>query len=104
MKSNLATVFIAVTLFAALAIPTQLIAQEQSGMQLPQNHHTRYKVVFIGTFGGPNSHFSIGGTRILNNDGSFVGWADDLLPDPFAPDGCWNTNSKSHTQLRTLSM
>jgi probable HAF family extracellular repeat protein len=90
MKSSLATVFIAVTLFAALAIPTQLIAEEQSGMHLPQNHHTHYRVVFIGTFGGPNSHFSIGGTRILNNDGSFVGWADDSLPDPFAPDGCWD--------------
>ncbi|MBZ5658158.1 MAG: hypothetical protein LAO56_23090 [Acidobacteriia bacterium] len=90
MKSNFATVLTGVTLFAALAIPTQLIAQELSGTGLPQKHHTHYKVVFIGTFGGPNSHFSIGGTRILNNDGSFVGWADDSLPDPFAPDGCWD--------------
>jgi probable HAF family extracellular repeat protein len=90
MKKGLAIAFHVIMLFAALAIPAQLIAQEQSGLQIPQKHPTHYKVVFIGTFGGPNSHFSIGGTRILNNDGAFVGWADDSLPDPFAPDGCWD--------------
>lgn len=90
MKKGLAIALYGITLFAALAIPAQLFAQEQSGLQLLQKHLTHYKVVFIGTFGGPNSHFSIGGTRILNNNGSFVGWADDSLPDPFAPDGCWD--------------
>jgi uncharacterized membrane protein len=90
MKRNLAIALSGITLFAALAIPAQLVAQEQSRLQLTQKHRTHYKVVFIGTFGGPNSHFSIGGTGILNNDGSFVGWADDSLPDPFAPDGCWD--------------
>jgi len=92
MKKGFMIAFTGITLFAALAIPAQLIAQEQSGLQLTQKHHTHYKVVFIGTFGGPNSHFSIGGTRILNNDGSFVGWADDLLPDPFAPDAGTSTS------------
>jgi len=90
MKTNFATVLTGVTLFAALAIPAQLIAQEQSGLQITQKHHTRYKVVFVGTFGGPNSHFERDGQHILNNDGSFIGWADDSLPDPFAPDGCWD--------------
>jgi probable HAF family extracellular repeat protein len=94
MKSNFATVLTGVVLFAALAIPTLLIAQEQPGLPLTQKPHNHYKVVFIGTFGGPNSHFSIGGTRILNDDGSFVGWGDDSLPDPFGliygPDACWD--------------
>ena len=52
--------------------------------------HTRYRIIFTGTFGGPNGHFAIRGTHILNNNGSFVGWADDSLPDPFAPDACWD--------------
>lgn len=76
---------IAVT-FALLAV---LLGAGQLSAQTP-----RYKVVFIGTFGGPNSHFNIGGTHILNNDGSFVGWADDSLPDPFGliygPDACFD--------------
>jgi hypothetical protein len=54
MKSHWAIVLSAVTLFAALAIPTQFIAQEQSGMQLPQNHDTHYKVIDASSLGGPN--------------------------------------------------
>ena len=75
-------------LFAAAALCPQAASQ-----QLPvagSAGHTRYRIVFTGTFGGPNGHFAINGTHILNNDGTFLGWADDSLPDPFAPDGCWD--------------
>ena len=51
--------------------------------------HTRYRVIFISTFGGPNNHFAIYGSHILNDDGAFAGWADDSLPDPF-PFDCWD--------------
>jgi probable HAF family extracellular repeat protein len=52
-------------------------------------HPTHYKVVDTGSFGGPNSHVSLG-TQILNNEGMFTGFADTNIPDPYAPGGCWD--------------
>jgi probable HAF family extracellular repeat protein len=49
----------------------------------------RYKVIDTGTFGGPNGHMSIG-THILNDNGTFTGFADTADPDPYAPGGCWD--------------
>jgi hypothetical protein len=60
MKKCLVIALTGITLFAALAIPAQLIAQEQSGLQLLQKHPTHYKVVFIGTFGGQTATFLLG--------------------------------------------
>jgi hypothetical protein len=45
MKSHFAIVLTGLTPFAALAISALLIALEQSGLQIPQNHHTHYKVI-----------------------------------------------------------
>jgi len=44
MKSRALSGITAITLFAALAVPIQLAAQ-----------HSRYKLIDIGTVGGPNS-------------------------------------------------
>src|SRR5205807_5340432 len=64
-----------VALLAALAIPVQLAAQ-----------HTRYKLIDIGTFGGPASYFTdpgVGpGSNVLNNRGMLAGKADLRTPDP----------------------
>jgi hypothetical protein len=54
VKSKISTYVIAITLFAALATPVQLTAQ-----------HTRYKLIDLGTFGGPASSFNAWG-RMLN--------------------------------------
>ncbi len=72
MKSRTLTRITAITLFAALALPLQLAAQ-----------HTRYKLIDIGTFGGPTSYFSAGdvGERVLNNRGMLAGAADTATPD-----------------------
>jgi probable HAF family extracellular repeat protein len=66
----------AMTLFATLAMPVQLAAQ-----------HTRYKLVDLGTFGGPGStptEFQ----QVLNNRGTVVGGADTPSLNPFP--NCFN--------------
>ena len=77
----------AMTLFAALAIPLQLTAQEQQQQEQTKEHH-RYKLVDLGTFGGPvnylasdsNGAGSVSG--VLNNRGTVVGAADTSAADP----------------------
>lgn len=46
--------------------------------------HTRYKLVDLGTFGGPHSRIPFA-QRDLNSAGAVVGIADTDIPDPFAP-------------------
>jgi len=70
MKSRGLTRIIAMTLFA-LALPITMTAQK----------HHQYKVVDVGTLGGPNSYHS-GFAQILNNPGAFVAYADTSAPNP----------------------
>jgi len=74
------------TLFAALAAPIQLAAQEQQNKQQP-----RYKLIDMGTFGGPNSYFTIVGGRSLNNHGQATGYADTsvAVSPPFCLIDCY---------------
>ena len=72
MKYKLPACIIAVV-FTALAITAQVAAQ-----QAP-----RYKLIDLGTFGGPASYFPNGFDGILNNHGAAVGWANTSTPDPF---------------------
>jgi probable HAF family extracellular repeat protein len=60
--------------FFALSLPAQAPSQ-----------HTRYRLVQIGTFGGPNSAYN-GGTPIATNGGTVVGAANTSTPDPYSPD------------------
>jgi probable HAF family extracellular repeat protein len=53
-----------------------------------QEHH-HYKLIDLGTFGGPASYFANGFDGILNNHGTSAGWADKSTPDPF-PGFCVN--------------
>lgn len=72
MKSRYLMLLTAITLFAAVAIPVRLTAQD----------HSRYKLIDLGTFGGPASYFSNGFDGILNHHGMAAGWADTSTPDP----------------------
>jgi probable HAF family extracellular repeat protein len=84
MKSRTLTCVIAMTLFAALSIPTGVAVQGQ-----PQNkQQPRYKLVDLGTFGGPTSAVPIL-EQVVNGRGALVGQADTPTPDPFAPN-CFN--------------
>jgi len=86
MKNRTLTCAIALTLFAALSIPCRLNAQEHRGS------HPRYKLVDLGTLGGPISYGSANGDggRILNNAGVVSSYADTSANDPFAPDFCFD--------------
>ena len=59
MKSKLMW-FTAITLFAALAFPVRLAAQDNEDHNNRNKHH-HYKFIDIGSLGGPNSYFSAGG-------------------------------------------
>ena len=63
--------FIAVSLLVSLQLPAQLSAQRNAD----ENHsHPQYKLVDMGTFGGPNSYFfSDTVVESVNNQGTVVG-------------------------------
>jgi probable HAF family extracellular repeat protein len=63
---------------AVALMPCRATAQENS----PKHH--QYKLVDVGTFGGPNSVYNVF-TRIGRNDGTIVGAANTADPDLFAP-------------------
>ena len=71
LKERLA--FGVIALLAALAIPMQLPAQ-----------NTRFKLIDMGTLGGPNSFLSGGfpGVQILNNSGTLAGISNTATPNP----------------------
>jgi probable HAF family extracellular repeat protein len=84
MNSKTLTRIIALTVFAALALPLQLAAQDNAK---PHHHHQyhHYKLIDTGTFGGPQS-FEYGPpfprAGVLNNRGTLGGWADTSTLDP----------------------
>jgi hypothetical protein len=77
MKSRFLMFITAITLFAALAIPVHLGAQNK-------HKHQSYQFVDLGTFGGPSSYY-VFTSSTLNNHGVATGTADTTIPDPYAP-------------------
>src|SRR5437660_12681675 len=77
-----------------LALPVPLAAQ-----------HTKYKLIDLGTFGGPASLIapSSGGpqnpARALTSRGVVVGQAETATPDPFSPN-CFNPACLARHALR----
>jgi probable HAF family extracellular repeat protein len=87
MRQTVTACVATITLFATLTTPIRLAAQERPHTQQP-----RYKLVDLGTLGGPNSSvptvfFEIGGTltagaRVISNQGTVTGTADTSTADP----------------------
>jgi probable HAF family extracellular repeat protein len=72
-----------------------LLVWQTSPIQLPAQQHTvRYKLIDLGTLGGPISYGSANGDggRVLNNEGVVSSYADTTLSDPFAPDFCFDAD------------
>jgi probable HAF family extracellular repeat protein len=101
-----------VALVGLCAIPLSGGAQEQrqiadseTGSEAPARQHHHYKLIDIGTFGGPRSYFNdlnltdafgfntafYAFADILNRAGTLVGFADTPTPDPYAanPNFCY---------------
>ncbi len=51
-------------------------AQNAPGSPSVNAQNPRYRLVDLGTFGGPASHFPNGYDGILNNHGTAVGWSE----------------------------
>jgi probable HAF family extracellular repeat protein len=85
-----------VALLLASTSPLWTAAQDHS------HEHSRYKLIDLGTLGGPISYGSASGpgARLLNDRGEVSSFSDTALPDPFAPDGCFDTDCLlAHTFL-----
>jgi probable HAF family extracellular repeat protein len=75
MKPQLFKTLVAVAGLAALALPVQLVAQ-----------YPHYRLVDLGTFGGPGSFYaSAPVVQSVNNAGVVVGGAETPGTDPLAP-------------------
>jgi probable HAF family extracellular repeat protein len=74
----------AVYLFAALAMPFGMAAQDNPSQDHKSKHH-QYKLIDTGTLGGAISSLGFEGERDINNRGSVVSLAETQIPDPFAP-------------------
>jgi len=72
---------ILVTTLLALAIPLYGAAAQK---------HDHYKLVDLGTLGGPHSYGSFNGDgfALLNESGLVASYADTSFPDPNAAFGC----------------
>jgi probable HAF family extracellular repeat protein len=94
VKSQTLKYFIAAVLFAALAFSARLPGQEQTEDQEHQREHRRYRLVEIGTFGGPNSYFTFI-SRPLNNHGVATGFSDTpvAVNPPFCLVDCFLTHA-----------
>lgn len=94
-KSGMFTNIFAFTVFAALAMPVCGVAQNIATQEPKATHH-HYKLIDVGTFGGPSSSFSGPILQILNNGGTFAVIADTPAANPnpgcnipFSPPDCF---------------
>jgi probable HAF family extracellular repeat protein len=89
MKSRSFLFAAAIALVVAVTIPPSLISQ-QTTRQKHRGEHHHYKLIEIGTFGGPSSYNeSFPPENIINSRGAAAAYADTSVSDPYAPN-CFN--------------
>jgi probable HAF family extracellular repeat protein len=77
-----------VYLFAALAMPVGMAAQDNPSQDHKSKHH-QYKLIDLGTFGGTNSYGPSLGVSITPR--AAIVEADTNIPDPYYPN-CWQSD------------
>jgi len=95
MKTQVLVRVSAIVLVVAVWIPVRFAAQTEPAD--PAQKHPRYKLVDLGTLGGPSAYGTPPldmdqdqtGFRFLNQAGVVSSYADTALPDPNAPDFCF---------------
>ena len=84
MKSRTWMWTVVVYLFAALAMPLGMAAQDNPSHDDKSQHQgERYILVDLGTFGGANSQVNGGPPPMINNEGTVAGLADTSIPCSF---------------------
>ena len=76
------TIWIAAMTLLTVAVAMRLAAQARPRSE--GKEQLRYRLVDIGTFGGPNSGNN-GESTVMNDQGDVAGFADTTTADPFAP-------------------
>ena len=86
-QSAALSAFLVITVVILALTPSTRLAAQNG----PTKEHHHYKLIDIGTFGGPQSHVNAGSgqdfgnfSSILNSRGIVTGWADTSSPDPFS--------------------
>jgi len=79
MNSKITPLIAAIIAIAAIMIPIRIQGQSEKG----SHHH--YKLIDVGTFGGPGGSISNPSSPVLNNGGMLVGYSDTAISDPFSP-------------------
>ena len=90
MKASTSILISATVLLAAVTTSTRLISQNNPAGSDHKHHH--YKLIDLGTFGGPQSYVTSPDLTLeadVNNHGVLTGWADTSTPDPF-PNFCFD--------------
>jgi probable HAF family extracellular repeat protein len=94
MRSRLKVLMTVAFGVAALAAPLLSSAQGTSTKKYSTKHH-HYKLIEMGTFGGPTSSIDRTGNppfnsfnKVITSAGEVLGSGDTLIPDPFCFAGC----------------
>jgi probable HAF family extracellular repeat protein len=77
-----------VCLFVALATPVWTAAQDNPS---PNHHqHHQYRLIDLGTFGGPNGLVPDFSLVSINSQGAVIVQGDTNIPDPYYPNCFWD--------------
>jgi len=93
MKSRTLKFAVSITLLAVLLTPLRLAAQDK---QDDNNKHHHYKLIDMGTLGGPNGYFEFT-SRAINNPGLATSFSDTAIP--VNPPWCFNDCYLAHAAV-----